>query len=624
MKLFAIALLNFVVLGECSLLEMSQVLWTRLLAGGLAKGAALDPLRVPVVKVDQSEGNTSYRIVLRNVEIRGLNLSTLESVHIARGRLKANLSELEAGYVSYSDLRELDSIRYRFHTLVKEPKTRNYTEEQTSDFVDSKPAGSMESQMPLVKANQRYRQKTEAHDEIVDVVYAANFRPFEKLSSSEQKEQLAFSASMEERPEDGREESGDEQIECTGNCATNRSPSRSSSNIRRADVSQGTRGNRKFGEFGEDDAEDKFVEQGDAHVSASESVEQKQTFVKARQPTRGERIVSSPESRNRRKHVISANLEVPLQQSGSTRHHQDVFRPTSNSSVRPGMESPRVTAERGYQTPPGYVDIIYADDDDKKIKHFAGFRRKDDENLRVYGLDEIRKEIERNNRYIIHNFTVTEAIQKRNNMTLAAAESKRIKDLIRYAEKFQEKDGYFEQGMQLIYHFGGMDEFDPYGSETVREPDSNAAKRRKREHNNHDIEDDIMHVIIGIRVPLLEVKADYHLTGKVGSDVLRGNGLLTGSFNDLIGNFTLELRKVGKSTMVVRAARARLVASDRKVSLQGMNEKGPVESVLVHGLMAAEAVAAMIADDLATKALSENRANDAMIYKMYSNDPGSL
>lgn len=37
--------------------------------------------------------------------------------------------------------------------------------------------------------------------------------------------------------------------------------------------------------------------------------------------------------------------------------------------------------------------------------------------------------------------------------------------------------------------------------------------------------------------------------------------------------------------------------------------------------MAAEAVAAMIADDLATKALSENPTNDTMIYKMYSNEP---
>ena len=123
MKLLgAIFLLAFVAMADSSLLEMSQTLWNKVLAGGLTKIGALDPLRVPVVKVDQSEGNTSYRMILRSVEIIGLNSSTLESVHIARGRLKTNLSEHEAGYVSYSDQKELDTIRYRFHTVVKEPK----------------------------------------------------------------------------------------------------------------------------------------------------------------------------------------------------------------------------------------------------------------------------------------------------------------------------------------------------------------------------------------------------------------------------------------------------------------------------------------------------------------------
>ena len=114
-------------LANCqgTLLEMSQQLWAKLLSGGFSKAGKLDPLRVPTIKVDQSEGNTSYRIILRNVEITGLNESSLDSIHIARGRLKSNLSELEAGYVSYSDLRDLDSIRYRFHTLIKEPKGQN-------------------------------------------------------------------------------------------------------------------------------------------------------------------------------------------------------------------------------------------------------------------------------------------------------------------------------------------------------------------------------------------------------------------------------------------------------------------------------------------------------------------
>lgn len=120
----ALALLS---LANCqgTLLEMSQQLWAKLLSGGFSKAGKLDPLKVPTIKVDQSEGNTSYRIILRNVEITGLNGSSLDSIHIARGRLKSNLSELEAGYVSYSDLRDLDSIRYRFHTLIKEPKGQN-------------------------------------------------------------------------------------------------------------------------------------------------------------------------------------------------------------------------------------------------------------------------------------------------------------------------------------------------------------------------------------------------------------------------------------------------------------------------------------------------------------------
>lgn len=127
-------------LANCqgTLLEMSQQLWAKLLSGGFSKAGRLDPLKVPMIKVDQSEGNTSYRIILRNVEITGLNESTLDSVHIARGRLRSNLSELEAGYVSYSDLRDLDSIRYRFHTLIKEPKGQNESFEAIVSATDQR------------------------------------------------------------------------------------------------------------------------------------------------------------------------------------------------------------------------------------------------------------------------------------------------------------------------------------------------------------------------------------------------------------------------------------------------------------------------------------------------------
>lgn len=119
--LHVLLILSTATLARCALLEMSRVLWNRTVSGGLTKVGKLDPLRVPVIKVDQSEGDTSYRIILRNLEIIGLNESTLESIHVARGALKSNLSELETGYVSYSDLRDVDSVRYQFHTMTREP-----------------------------------------------------------------------------------------------------------------------------------------------------------------------------------------------------------------------------------------------------------------------------------------------------------------------------------------------------------------------------------------------------------------------------------------------------------------------------------------------------------------------
>lgn len=55
------------------------------------------------------------------------------------------------------------------------------------------------------------------------------------------------------------------------------------------------------------------------------------------------------------------------------------------------------------------------------------------------------------------------------------------------------------------------------------------------------IKDDIMHVILKIRVPLLQVKAGYVLMGKVGDQVLRGNGQLNGNFSKLIKNKIISL-----------------------------------------------------------------------------------
>lgn len=42
--------------------------------------------------------------------------------------------------------------------------------------------------------------------------------------------------------------------------------------------------------------------------------------------------------------------------------------------------------------------------------------------------------------------------------------------------------------------------------------------------------DDVMHVIVKIRVPLLRVKSDYQLMGKVGQELVRGRGQFNGNF----------------------------------------------------------------------------------------------
>lgn len=125
-------ILSTITLARCALLEMSRLLWNKTVSGGLTKIGKLDPLRVPVIKIDQSEGETSYRVILRNLEIVGFNESILESIHVVRSELISNLSDFEAGYVSYSNVRDVDSVRYRFHTMMREP---NVAKESFEDVV---------------------------------------------------------------------------------------------------------------------------------------------------------------------------------------------------------------------------------------------------------------------------------------------------------------------------------------------------------------------------------------------------------------------------------------------------------------------------------------------------------
>lgn len=93
--------------------------------------------------------------------------------------------------------------------------------------------------------------------------------------------------------------------------------------------------------------------------------------------------------------------------------------------------------------------------------------------MRIPVLQNIRE----NTKFIIHNFTEGEALRKRNEMVTAAMEAKRLKDLIRYAKNYQEQQGYFEEGMQLIYHYGGMDVKNDSVSQNFSD-----AKRTKRAH----------------------------------------------------------------------------------------------------------------------------------------------
>lgn len=92
--------------------------------------------------------------------------------------------------------------------------------------------------------------------------------------------------------------------------------------------------------------------------------------------------------------------------------------------------------------------------------------------LQIYILQNIRE----NTKFIIYNFTDGEALRKRNDMVKAAMETKRLKNLTRYAKSYQEQQGYFEEGMQLIYHYG-MDMKNDSVSRNF-----NDTKRTKRAH----------------------------------------------------------------------------------------------------------------------------------------------
>nr|XP_034185997.1 uncharacterized protein LOC117606988 [Osmia lignaria]XP_034186007.1 uncharacterized protein LOC117606988 [Osmia lignaria] len=569
--LYLVALFVSLVKCQGSLLQMSQELWTKLLTGGFSKTGKLDPLKVPVIKVDQSEGDTSYRIILRNVEITGLNESTLDSIHIARGRLKSNLSELEAGYVSYSDLRDLDSIRYRFHTLIKEPKLQN------------------ESFEAIVSAtNQESKIMTSPEDSRFD-----RFRQYDpfllKIQADKMKEKP-------ERSENSPQDSNYGTFSMEG-----------AKVVSKQDTSQIV-ANMRY------PADVQMIYAMSAINAAlnARNQEQREMYDQGRSASFGERRGEARESQRRGYH--SGRRSETRYEDPETSASENVERRQDPRVFPPyiGREQVYQGENRRLEKQPGYIDIVYADGNNNgSVKRFGNGRIESKQDAQVFGMKDVRKEILEGRKGISHNCTEGEPLTKRNEAVKAAFDSKDLNNLTRYARNYQEKEGYFEEGMQLLYHYGGNP-----ANEKVE-----LGKRYKRAHKENETDDDVMHVILKIRAPELRIKSDYQLNGKVGKELIRGTGKLSGNFSELVGDFTIELKKMkDQDILIVRAARSKLNAKKQNVSLQGMDEEGPVKSILTHGLMAAEAVAAMLADDLATKALNDRTA-DAMIYKMYKNLP---
>ncbi|XP_014470288.1 PREDICTED: uncharacterized protein LOC106742133 [Dinoponera quadriceps] len=583
--LLVLLILSTATLARCGLLEMSQMLWTKTVSGAPTKIGKLDPLRVPLIKVNQSEDDISYRIILRNLEIVGLNESTLESIHVARGRLKSNLSEVEAGYVSYSDLRDVESVRYRFHTMMREG---NPPKESFATVSSSQAAGTssryQESRVGRLQQDQhgfRTVEQTRQYDRTAfsrpDAMPDGPHRGGLRTSGSDSKAYTGHFASSQrpayvqpiytQQPEDFHSyQSSSRDSEDTVDC----------DDVRDYQYRGGLKSNRQYERQGADSR--RYGERtDDMKVSASEEIE---TESKDRSDARAPALYN-------REQLVRSNF----------------------------TGDPRASKEEARRQLSGYVHIVYTGDRaNGSMRRFGNFDVDPRDDQRVYGIEDIMKDIRESAKFIIHNFTEGEALTKRNDMVKAKIEAKDSRDSIRYAKGHQEQQGYFEEGMQLIYHYGMMND------SASRDVKFNDTKRAKRAHSAEATEDDVMHVILRIHVPLLHVRSQYTLMGKVGEEILRGNGLLTGNFTDLAADFTLELKRVNGELMIVRAARAKLSAKDQEISLQDMDEEGPVRAILKHGLIAAEAVAAMLADDFATKGLTEKTA-DAVIYRMYQDLP---
>ncbi|XP_034934997.1 putative uncharacterized protein DDB_G0282499 [Chelonus insularis] len=581
-------------LSNANLLEMSRTLWSKFLNGGLSNIGSLDPLRIPQVKVDQSHGHTSYRLMLSNVQIFGLNSSTLESIHIGRGSVKSNSSEKEAGYVTYTDQNIIDSIRYRFHTADQESNKPDQTSEKLGvESIEKFGDGSR-------SRNQDDGLSLRAHSN----------RNEEQKNNYQNRQPVRYQQYQQYRSERYRNREDDEIRNQFGN-------------------------NRQYNEQSNDrsNSHDYQHQQHNYHNHQYQTTKYTNYHSTTPRPN-----VHNRENEDRPVHLVYAHQQMNINSRDRSRSHGEQstnqqnpkgtidvsinnqnYRSYNNrgNSMRHSSESSTESCSHHdhqssrLENQPGFVDIVYTRRQYQEEPHFGKLTVEKKGNETVYSIEDVLRDLDNHKRFIIHNFTEEELLLKKNDQMRTALESKRIHDLIRYAREFQEKHGYFEEGMELKYHYGNEN-----NSKMLD------VKRTKRAHVERDNEDDIVHVVAKIRVPLLKVKADYNLMGTVEKTILRGNGQFNGEFTELIGYFTVELRKIGDSSLMVRATRAKLVAESKNVNLQGMNENGPVKEILTQGLMAAEAVAAMLVDDLTTKVLNET-TNDAIIFKMYKDLPNN-
>ncbi|XP_011309525.1 uncharacterized protein [Fopius arisanus] len=703
------SLVSSQVSGGDDLLDSSQILWSKLLNGSLSETGPLDPLLVPLVKVDQSQGHVSYRMILSDVEITGLNESTIESVHIGRGSAKSHLSEYESGYVSYSEAGKLNAIRYRFHTAGKAPRIpdseelkvkpidesdadrridnnrfrgnefrrangdgsessqqfsqiRIYADESRAPIQGRRnyqshpvyyPSGTYQNQNQRQKNNQDYQtqresvhdrnenpqfgnlrssqqqkyyesqdnqrrdsqyqirqpyqssQRTTAEDHNTQRQHAEETRYYQRFSGTPDS-QREYSETIRlqgqySRPQSNQQSYDDQSFNQHAGVKTSRvQPARySNQNQPKSDADNADCSESQFGciyrrpgnsqRFNSDEFENRNRENFGAQSKYTE--------------TRGKFSTGGGNTAR----VRYAGSNGPI----------DARLPADNSHGRFGEADRNQQFSEKLENQSGYIDIIYIDNGNRnkneknRMRHFGNLRIDSTTDTTVYSFEDAVRDLESHRRFIIHNFTEGESLLKKNDRIRLAEETRRIEDLIRYAKSHQEKEGYFEEGMEIIYHYPSDDNSNSSAIES---------RRLKRAHEEKDDEDDIIHLVVKIRVPSMRVKAGYVLMGKVEEQVLRGDGRLDGNFTELIGDFTVELKKTGDNRMIVRTARAKLEAAHQNVNLEGMDEKGPVEEILKQGLVAAEAVAAMLADDLATKALTD-KTSDSIIYKLYRELP---